>query len=113
MFNLMQTAAIVRQYTRALTGDSVVIGDVIRLAASVGGGTAIVLDTRTADMHVTGFYEDGERWHEIVPYNAARHATPRQIARLQAVAPALEIDLIAMLCAANIAAQGEVWQAAS
>jgi hypothetical protein len=91
----------IRQHARSLIGGKVAIGDVIRLTIDGAACTAIVLDTGTADMHVTGFYEDGTRWFWIVRYADAWHATPGQIARLQAVAPAWELDLIALLCNSN------------
>lgn len=112
MFNLKQTAVKVRQYRRAAIGGKVAIGDVIRFAADGAVCTAIVLDTQTADMHVTGFCEDGTRWFDLVRYADAWHATPGQIARMQAVAPALELDLIALLCASNMAKAQEVLWAA-
>lgn len=105
MFNLKQAAIKVRQYRRAVTGGKVAIGDVIRFTADGAVCTAIVLDTGDTDMHVTGFYEDGTRWFDLVRYADAWHATPGQIARLRAVAPEWELDLIAALCSANMAAQ--------
>lgn len=112
MFNLKQVTIKVRQYRRAVTGGKVAIGDVIRFTADGAVCTAIVLDTQNADMHVTGFYSDGTRWFDLVRYADAWHATPGQIARLQAVAPEWELDLIAALCSANmVAAQEALWAA--
>jgi hypothetical protein len=109
----MSISTTIRQHARALIGGKVAIGDVIRLTIDGAACTAIVLDTGTADMHVTGFYEDGTRWHELVRYADAWHATPGQIARLQAVAPAWELDLIALLCESNAAKEAAVWQQAA
>jgi hypothetical protein len=104
----MSITTTIRQHARALIGGKVAIGDCIRLTIDGAACTAIVLDTGTVDMQVTGFYEDGTRWHELVRYTDAWHATPRQIARLQAVASPLELDLIAVLCESN-AAKEAAW----
>jgi hypothetical protein len=104
----MTISSTIRRHARALVGGKVAIGDVIRLTIDGAACTAIVLDTGTADMQVTGFYSDGTRWFWIVDYADAWHATPRQIARLQAVASPLELDLIALLCESN-AAKESAW----
>jgi hypothetical protein len=115
MLNLTQTAADVRQFARVLTGDNVKLGDVIRINANKGGGHAVVLHISGTTMHVTGFYEDGERWWDFVQMADARHATPYQINKLVRVANAagIEMALIQIELAGNIAeAAWETAQAA-
>lgn len=98
-----------KQYARALTGDNVVIGDVIRINASAGGGHAVVLHINGQTMHVTGFYTDGTRYHDFVQMADARHATPYQINKLVEVAQrGIEWELICREIAAN--AQEAQWQ---
>lgn len=105
MYNLTQAAAVVKQYARALTGDNVKLGDVIRINASAGGGHAVVLHINGTTMHVTGFYTDGTRWHDHVDMKDARHATPYQIEKLVKVASmsGYEMELIQIELAANMA----------
>lgn len=96
----------VKQYARALTGDNVSIGDVVRLTASVGGGHAVVLHIDGTTMYVTGFYTDGERWHGFVEMKDARHATPHHIDKLVKAAQisGYEFEFINIELAGNMAA---------
>lgn len=107
MFSLTsakQAAATVKQYARALTGDNVVLGDVVRVNASAGGGHAVVLHIDGSKMHVTGFYQDGKRWTDFVQMSDCRRATPYQIDKLVKVASisGYEMELISRELAANI-----------
>lgn len=110
--NIQTTINNAKQYARALTGDNVKLGDVVRLNASAGGGHAVVLHISGQTMHVTGFYTDGTRWHDLIEMKDARHATPYHIAKLVAAAQisGYEMALINIELAGNMA---EVeWQAA-
>jgi hypothetical protein len=111
--NITSTFNTAKQYARALTGDNVKLGDVVRLTPNAGGGHAVVLHIDGTTMHVTGFYTDGERWHDLIDMKDARHATPYHIQKLVAAAQisGYEMTLINIELAGNMA---EVeWQAAA
>lgn len=104
----------VKQTARFLLGDSVVIGDVITIAESAGGGHAVVLwvDDNKQQLHVTGFYEDGERWHDFVEFADATRGVPRWARNLHAAALAAgELYNITSELAYNMAETEMQWQA--
>lgn len=78
----------VKQTASFLLSDGVVIGDVITIAESAGGGHAVVLwvDDNKRELHVTGFFTDGTRWYDFVKFADATHAAPRWVRKLYAAA---------------------------